>query len=272
MIAGRRERVVISCVTFETVKISDPIRLYEATKVHLIHYIENPDSEKGKVYQKFYDRVCELTREYSKNILIIEHNAVVTDFKIMLKTAHNIINEEYKNDPHSDIFINISAGTSEYAAAAAIASMMFSNTIPFSVSTDEFQVKDLSIYCDDNNNLVGLTKKIKDLKIIPKYSVDSPNKNLVLGLKIFDSFDKIEKSPKGPEMIQLLKNNKLWYRGSFSEESQKRSEAVYYYRDFVKSWMLEEWIYKDKHTKKYHLTDKGKTVLNTFYCDDKLLL
>jgi len=259
-------------VTFETVKISDPVALYDATKIHLVHYIEDPSSEKGKIYQMFYDRVCELIHQYSKNIPIIEHNAVVTDFGTMLKTVHNIINEEYKKDPHSDIFINISAGSSEYAAAAAIASMMFSNTIPFSVSTEEFQVKDISIYRDNDNNLVGLTKKIKDLKVISKYSVNSPDKNLVLGLKIFDSLSKMEKTSKGPDMVHLLKKNKLWYRGSFPEESKKRSEAVYYYRDFVKPWMSEEWIYKDKHTKKYYLTEKGKTILNTFYCSDKPFL
>ena len=269
-ITGRRERPIISCVTFDTIKVSDPVKLYDATKVHLIHYIFDPTSEKGKIYQKFYDRVCYLIREKSQNIPIIEHNANVTNFTEMLKTVYGIIENEYDLNPSSDVFVNISAGSSEYAAAAAIASMMFPGTIPFSVATDKYQVEETDIYFNKEGNPVGLAKSVKEPKVIPKYQVNSPDEKLVLGLKILNCLNDSGTPPKGPIMIYLLKKNKLWRRGEFPEESRNRSEAVYYQRDFVNLWLSENWIYKDKYTKKYYLTECGMIVLKTFYVDKNI--
>ena len=90
MPSGRRERVVISCVTFETFKIVDPAVYYAATKVHLIHY-SDPSDNKNLIYSEFYDQVCNMIQESLPRTKIIEHKAPVFNFTTMLRTVLNII-------------------------------------------------------------------------------------------------------------------------------------------------------------------------------------
>jgi len=277
MSSGRRERVVISCVTFETVKVAEPVKFYDATKVHLIHYIRDPDSDQGKTYAEFYDRVCEIINENATTpVEIIDYKENVNDFTAMLKTILQIIENENRNEEPADIFVNISAGTSEYAAAAAIASMMMPGTIPFSVRTEEYQVKNVKNVFYDMNKPIGLTKSVKDPKRLPKYSMPIPDRNLVLGLKILDRMNKSRRPPKGPEMIDALKKHNLWRRDAEEDTSKNehdakvkmaRSDSVYYYRDYISKWLSEGWVYKDTFKKRYFLTDKGEIILGTFYCE-----
>jgi len=279
MVSGRRERVVISCVTFETVKIAEPIKFYDATKVHLIHYTRDPESLNGKIYTEFHDRVCEMINENATTpIAILSHNENVNDFTAMLRMVLQIMEEENEKEEPADIFINISAGTSEYAAAAAIASMMVPGTIPFSVRTDEYQVNNVRDVFYDENGPVGLTRSVRDPQRLPKYSMPIPDRNLVLGLRILNEMNKNKRPSKGPMMIGALKEHSLWRRESEeyalknehdAQIKTARSDSVYYYRDYISRWLSEGWVYKDNFKKKYFLTDKGEIVLGTFYCRTK---
>jgi len=277
MASGRRERIVISCVTFETVKISDPIKFYEATKVHLIHYVKDASSEDGKIYTEFYRRVCELIKENATApVEIIGHTENVNDFTAMLRTVLRIIEEENCSDEPPDIFVNISAGTSEYAAAAAIASMMMPGTIPFSVSTIEYQVKDVKETFYNDDKPVGLTKSVRSPKVLPKYSMPIPDKNVVLGLSILDHMNKKKLPTKGPDVIRALREKGLWRRecgeivlDNHGKMKITRSDSVYYFRDFIDKWLSNGWVYRDDFKKRYFITDEGRTVLDTFYCKTK---
>ena len=280
MLSGRRERIAISCVTFETTKITDPIKFYEATKIHLIHYVRDPNTENGKIYTDFYKRVCEIIETDSKNPTeIIEHIENVNDFTAMLRTVLSIIEEENSKIEPSDIFVNISAGTSEYAAAAAIASMMTPGTIPFSVATNTYKIKGAEEIRDafyQSGKPIGLTATVREPKRLPRYSIPIPDKNLIMGLKILDEMNKKKQSPKGSTMIKALKEEGLWRRdsGEFSihpssdeKFKETRSDSVYYHRDYISKWQKNGWIYKDEFKKRYFLTEEGKIVLNTFYCE-----
>jgi hypothetical protein len=271
--AGRRNRIVISCVTFETIKITEPIKYYQATRAHLIHYIKEPDTEKGKVYAEFFERVCELIEDDCPDI--IEHKASVSDFSAMLKTVFAIIQCENNCPDPSDIYINISAGSSEYVAAATIASMMLPGTIPFSVPTKDYMVEEnvRNIFFE-NKKPVGLTKTIWEPKPIPKYTISVPERHLVDGLKILLEMERRNHYPKGSEMIPILKSRGIWYRGetvecqTADEDKVKRIDSVYYQRDFVSIWLDNGWIKKDKLKKRYVLTDEGRSVVETFYVEN----
>ena len=58
--SGRKKRIMVACVTFETSKVVEPALYYEVNKVHIIHYVKDPASESGKVYDSFCNRVKEL--------------------------------------------------------------------------------------------------------------------------------------------------------------------------------------------------------------------
>ena len=260
--------MVISCVTFETFKITEPTVHYDATKVHLIHYTD-PSDERNKIYEEFYERVCELIRKGLPKAEIIEHRATVYDFTTMLRTMLNII----RSEGDADIFVNISAGTSEYTAAAVIASMMVPGTIPFSVSTKEYSIPDgdlRKIYYS-NSVPVGLTASTYDPKALPRYTIDIPEEHLVRGLRILDEKSKNDRHASGTVVIDALKEFNIWFRKdrrNDNEIEKKRYEAVCYQRDFVDRWKEKGWIDKDRKTAKYNVTDAGRIVLNTFYVEE----
>ena len=114
MSSGRKRRIMIACVTFETAKITEPIEFYEANRIHLIRYSKDPD-DKEIIYNLFYERVVELVGQMGRDIEIVEHNEVVFDFRTMLRTVLEIIQSENRKEEGCEIYVNVSAGTSAQA-------------------------------------------------------------------------------------------------------------------------------------------------------------
>ena len=113
MASGKKDRIVISCVTFDVAKVVSPIVHYEASRVHLIHYVKSDD-----IYQEFYDEVCARISEEIPRCEIVEHNAEVFDFAKMMNVVSRIMEDEIERaEIRPDIYVNVSAGTSEYSAA-----------------------------------------------------------------------------------------------------------------------------------------------------------
>ena len=274
MATGKRERVMISCVTFETVKITEPVKFYDVNRIHLIHYIREPGSYNGNIYNDFFNEVCNIINKCSGNeIKIIGYEEQVSQFLPMLKLILNIIEEEFSSSEPVDLFINISAGTSEYTAAAVIASMMNPAVIPFSVSTEQYTVKGEMIKSAyyRNGAPVGLTETIFEPTIMPKYSMPMPDRNLVIGLRILNEANESKHNTKGPEIIKKLKEQGLW-RGPNTGKTDRRGEvsaekgdSVYYHRDYVSRWLSNGWVEKDDFRKKYVLTEEGLRIIETFY-------
>ena len=275
MATGRRKRIMIACVTFETVKVAEPVKFYETSKIHIIHYIKDPTNPQSRMYVEFYDRVCGLIKSNDGDAEIVEHNVKVSDFSSMLRTVLNIIENERKESNDCDIFVNISSGTSEYAAASTIASMMKENITTFSVNTKEYTIRDyegVKAAYYNNNVPIGLTKAVYEPTTLTSYKISIPQEHLVRALRILDERNQKKLSVKGPQMIQALKDGGIWYReityDDLNERSrQKLSEAVYYQRDYVNKWIDTNWVQKDELTKRYQLTNEGKTIVETFYID-----
>jgi hypothetical protein len=286
MASGRKNRVVISCVTFETAKIIEPIKHYQATHVHLIWYTKDPGSESGKVYKKFYDHVYNECKSLPLVDKIEGHNERVSDFTTMLSVVLDIIQRERKEDALCDIYVNISAGSSEYAAAAAIASMMASQkessatgtTTPFSVATKEYTVPvemipEIYFDKDDKEVPIGLTKEVHDPVRMPCYHIEMPERHLVTALRIFYNRKKSKQPVTNTKMIaELEKNEEIWFHGETyigkrdeDSDKEKRSKTVYYQRNFIDKWKDKGWIQKDELTKKYTVTEQGEMILRTFY-------
>jgi hypothetical protein len=270
MSSGRRDRVMIACVTFETVKITNAIEYYKTTRNHLIHYVKDPASENGKIYSDFYERVNQIIRDNSiDDTEIIEHNKNVNNFPVMLQTVLGILESEYKAADNSDIFINISAGTAEYTSAATLAAMMYPKSIPFSISSKKFTTENFvrEIYYK-NGVPIGLTSETYPPKAIPKISIPVPDEKLVRGLRILDGLNAEKGSTKGPRVISELKKQGIWFREENTEinkTARAKNDSVYYYRDFITKWLENNWVYRDKYTKKYLLTEEGKRIVDTFF-------
>ena len=249
---------MVACVTFETSKVVEPALYYEINKAHIIHYVKDPTSENGMIYDSFCQRVCELLREESpREVEVVIHNERVSDFSVMLRTVLSIIQSENDSEEGCEIYVNISAGSPEYSSAATVASMMVPGTIPFSVGTQEYtvpteRIKD--VYFVDGMP-VGLTKSTYPPRTMPIYTINIPEEHLVRG-----------------RMVQALKDAGLWYRDTESDDpdrksNQRQTEAVYYQRDFITKWSRNGWIRKDELRNRYLLTEDGINIINTFYLE-----
>jgi len=276
MTANRKERIMIACVTTETVKVSDPVAYYDATCVHLIHYIrykDNSQREVSNIYAGFYKEICKTILINNHNTTIKEHNENVDNFSVMLRTILNIIEHEEECDEGREIYVNMSAGTNEYSAAASVAAMMHPGTTLFSVPTVEYTMRKDKIlkkafYSDDVP--VGAAKKVGIPNELPQYHVDMPDRNLVLGLRILQDKNDNQLSTTSGQMVLALKNAGLWRNGNSWDSrvtKKKRSnEAVYYQRAYIDKWLKNGWIEKNG-SRKYTLTSEGKDTVSSFYTE-----
>ena len=110
--SGRKKRIMVACVTFETAKVVEPALYYEINKAHIIHYVKDPLSESGMIYDSFFRRVCELLEtESPRSVEVVVHNERVSDFSVMLRTVLSIIQAENSGEDGCEIYVNISSGS-----------------------------------------------------------------------------------------------------------------------------------------------------------------
>lgn len=266
--SGRRCRVMIACVTFETAKVADPVRYYECNKVHILHYTKK-DAPKRNVYQEFYDETCRLIREQNGDSVTIEgHNGSVSNFSRVLTSILSIIESEQRMGL-CDIFINISAGSPEYSAAAAIAAMMSENVLPFSVNSKEYSIsseEEIRSAYYSNGRPVGLTVSTYEPRAMPKYTIEKPPEHLVRALRVLNDLNEGRCRTKSTNIVPILREKGIWFREG-GGSSGKQSDAVNYHRDFVSKWLANGWVEKDDLRKRLILTDEGRNVIETFYHD-----
>ena len=260
MSSGRKERILISCVSFEVAKIVDPAIYYEATRVHLIHY------GKEEVYQEFYDEVVKRLDEGLPKATVIEYgDDPIFDFERMMNLVLRIIRVEQKEYPSADIYVNISAGPSEYCAASLIASMMMKNITPFNVSSEKYQVplsKIKDVFYEDGRP-IGMTKTTREPNAFSTYAIQKPDEKLVLGLGLLDEQMANKRPTSAPVMIPLLAENGLidYTKTDFGKPDQK--STMNYQRNFIDRWLSNGWVEKVSK-REMMITDEGRTILDVF--------
>ncbi len=258
-------RVAAACVTFETVKVTSPIAyMGKVDRVYLLHYIQSDAMGVENIYGSFYQEVVRQLREEQGISDIRPIWVKVYRFPDVLQKMVEILSTE--RDEGNTVYVNISAGPNEYAAAAAIASMMVENARPFTVGTEVYQVpeEDLTIYFEGNAP-VGMSKKVFDPRDLPCFHIDMPEQDVVRGLRVLGT--RLEKGHRTSyaAMIGALKDEGCWERPP--EEDARgvtQAEKMYYSRHFIREWTEKDWVVRDRRGR-LELTDDGRTVTKVFY-------
>ena len=274
--ARAKEVVVVSCVTFETAKVVDPIFFYQATRVHLINYVKDENDPDLKVYGDFCQEVINQLRERMgmRDDQIVLHRRPVYDFSSMMEVLHCVLKEE-KGPAIEDkeVYVNVSAGTAEYTAAATIASMMVPGVKPFTVSTRKYFVppeKLREIYYEDNRP-VGMSKEVRDPSLLGIYPIEEPPEDLVRGLRILHEMMKAKKRTSQKNVIQELETKGVWRyehkpRRPGSDKAKKdQSVTMHYRRHFLEKWKERGWLCQGD--RRLEITESGLCIINTFYKD-----
>ena len=278
----RIDRIVISCVTFDTVMITDPIEHYDATKAYLVHYSKKNDDE----YNECFKRVLEILEEgfntvvsdygmsefgydsgsigaeikKQKNLNVIDVNCEkVYVFQDMLRVLFSIIRKERAISSKNPIYVNVSAGTSEFSAAALIASMMFENVEAFSVGTMEYTIVGMDPYRDrETGKFIGISKAVYPPRPINGFKLSQPEKNFILALRLYNEMG----FPSATKMIRALKDEGLWN----SPNGDLPNEKMRYQRRYIDEWVKDGLIEKNGRGK-YSLSPEGEFAINTYYTD-----
>jgi len=247
-------RVVISCVSFETVKVVEPILYYRADKAYLIH------SSTKRPYIDFFNEVVKQLKK--KRIPCEEIDIYYGDFSLVMKSVREIIRKEKAKGNH--VYVNIGAGPQVYSSAAMIASMM-EGAVPFNAPTEEWTVKDATKVFYEDGRPVGNARKVKDPVRIPVFDVNPPDPQLVRGLSIWKQITEKWKIRPTREIMASFEENGLiddiWEDDRRKKHSQ--SALMRYRRNYLEKWESEGWIQKDRRGK-YSLTDQGEMILEIF--------
>ena len=229
----------------------------------------------ASVYSEFFEEVIkEIRGGIGNNPEIIEIVADVSNYSCMLNAVHSIIEKENGSRMPPDIYVNLSAGSSDYVAAASMVSMMYDNVIPFTVKTKSYTIGEEGIrktYYSSDGKPIGMSKDVHDPCAISKINVPRPDKNLVLSLRIVSRLISENDRVRASKMIYELKKNGFWIRKyderDLNEKSCPRNDLTYFHRDFMDRWMSNHWIEKDEFSNTYRLTSNGKRILEIFYND-----
>ncbi len=258
-----QRRVMICCVTFETVKVTQPIDYIKAEKIYILHY-GNP----GTVYAEFYDEVVKSLR--AEGIDQLEDvNIEVFRFSILLEKLVSIMTRERADG--NDVYVNISAGTSEFAAAATVAAMMVEGVKPFTVHVKKYTIKDdegIRKAYFESGKPVGVAKEVRDPVTLPVFPIEMPPRDLVVGLRILRERVENRKSTKYGEMIRALTEAGVWeHRPENLKRNELQAAKMYYSRHFIDGWVKQGWISGKEGRGKPKITDSGNNVTEVFYKD-----
>jgi hypothetical protein len=272
---GKKERVVICCLTTEIVKVVEPVRFYEATKVHIIAYPSGSETDPVLgFYNKFLEEACKRIESLGR-VKVVVHRANITDYQQMLRTIIQIVAEVRKDHgDFADIYVNLSSGTPEYIAGAMVASTQDDCLVAFSVRT-----KRMSMDIDDalkaytvGSNLVGRTSEVYDPNMITTFGSERPPNKFVCCLATMKVMNDNNRSPSFNDIIDELKSDGVWdyvpeAKKTRTDESQK--ERMFYRRNYIDPMVARGWIVEDTVKRnRYILTKKGESVVDVYYRDD----
>ncbi|MEM2870045.1 MAG: DUF6293 family protein [Thermoplasmata archaeon] len=243
-------RIVVSCVTFETVMVVKPIEFYRADRVYLIHYARKPP------YTDFLREVESQLKPLVRECERVEVN--VNSFRDVLRVLLQIIRREKGAGNH--VYVNISAGPNVYGAAALVACGM-EGAIPFSVGVKEYTVRDMSVYCVDGK-LVGLARAVYDPTPLPEFEIRAPKREHVAGLGVLDKMLRQRAILSASNIVRRLEREGLM-SAVFDQRGRVTQSAIMRYRrNFLEPWLRNQWV-RGKG-RELSITELGRTVLEIF--------
>ena len=265
--SGKRVTTVIACTTMETVRVSEPAVFYEADRLHII-YMAEKGSEKEEYYSSVVD-VIENAVSKNRSVEVFRHNETVYRYNVMLHVVNEIIRKEKEEfGDFVDIYINISSGTPEYAAAAICASMMNQGTIPFTVG-----VKEHTIPFDKYREMtsvdgmpVGDAKAVYNPKMVETFKIEPPDEELVKYLQFFDSLEGRPYTPR--RIIALLEENGIWRFVSDKKNPSKSAPTMAYNRNVRDPLIQNGWLKNGPSRNRWIVTPAGRAILDMFTDED----
>ena len=262
--SGKRTIVVISCTTNETVRVYQPALEYEPDRLHLI-YMTKKDSKKKEFFECLVEEIESRIKE-KRDVEVIRHNDTVYSFSRMLRLVNSIIKDEKERcGQFLHIYVNISSGSAEYAAAAMAACMMNKDCIPFTVAVKDHTMsfEDYQRMVTKDGHVIGNALTVYDPKMIETFNIEPPDEVLVRYLRFFDSLGNRPHTPA--TIIRLLETNGIWrYVPVRKENTTKNAVTMQYNRNVLQPLKDKGWLIEGSSKNRFIITPAGRAILDIF--------
>ena len=269
--SGRKERIVIECVMMDVPLVVEPALYYEADTVHLIHYSKNHTGKVGNTYKKFFAEAKKQICARSK-AAVIDHDANVYDFPIMMRTVLEIVCEERKRTGGiMDIYVNISAGTTEYSAAAMLVCMQNKSLTAFTVRTSEYMIQneDIERLLYKDGRPIGFSASVEEPEMIVTFDPDKQDAQLVACLGVLKETKARKRNVYFIDLINGLKIIGAWdyepdRKRSKTDDEQK--EIMYLKRAYMEPMVKKGWVVKNELVKgRWDITPEGEAIIEIYH-------
>lgn len=260
MPSGRRESVLIFCISPITKMYLPSIEHYEPDTIHV--FVGNGDDPISIIGRRNWDSVK--SKLGCKNI--IEHIVDISDYEGILGTITGIKKDlENRYGDNLDIFINISSGTPEFSSAGMFASMLPQRAIAFRVCSEYgLSVEDLSVLFDKLNGSI----EIKEPEMVTGLRNDNPEDEMISFLNIVNDLLKETKYPKYRTIIDRLKEEGSWSydperKSGYGRTPLAEREDRYLKRHYIATALENGWIERPS-ANTMRLTPSGRAYVSVY--------
>jgi len=260
MSSGRREIVMIFCANPLSRLYLAPLSHYRPDIVHA--FVGNGDDAVSSAARDIFSSSkgeigpCE----------VIEHDIDTSDYNTVLGEIIDIttgLQKEYGDD--LDIFINITSGTPEFAAAG-----MFASMLPLSVTAFKMDV-DCTMTAEDLSDIVGKINGSVDVSGFERVTClknDVPDDEMISFLSVVRKLLKHTKYPRERDMINALKEADAWSYDPYRKSGRGRTdleekEERYLERNYIAKALENGWLEKPS-PRTMRLTKSGEAYIGVY--------
>ena len=260
MSSGRRESVMIFCISPISRLYLDPIEYYGPDTVHA--FIGDGDDPLSELQRRIYDS----SKEDIECKKVTEHRLDITDYDAVLGEIVDIMSQlrdRYGDD--LDIFINISSGTPEFSAAGMFASMLPLSAKAFRVdTTSTLTAEEMSGIIERINDTI----LISEPKMVTGLKNDAPDEEMIVFLNIVDDLLHQTRYPKYRTIIQRLKDDDVWSydpgrKSGYGRTSLEEKEERYLQRHYISKALENGWLERPS-SRTMRITESGKAYISVF--------
>ena len=261
MSSGKRISVLVFCISPVKELYLGPIEHYEPD---LIYALVDPGDGNTEKFQR--DQYDSLKKEF-KCRDINDLSVDTRDYNEVLATLVDLkksLNSQFGD--RLDLFINISSGTNEYAAAAMFASMLPEPSTAFRVD-----VSDSRLSYETISGISGTLSDSLDFSEPERYPVhtqQNPDEEMAAFLSIMKALLTVSRSPRRSDVIDQLKAAGFWSYDPQRKTNSGRSdlddkENMYLKRHYIDPAVKNGWL-ECPCRNVFRLTELGRSYISIY--------
>ena len=265
--SGKRCRAVVACTDLDVRSVVDPIRFYEADQVILL--TDNDDNDPlFPIRQKILEEIRSELEDYT----IMTYPTGIRDCYGMMGELWRLFSPD-RIDCMSDIYVNLSSGTVEFAIAAMSVCRKTERAVAFTVMTKEYALtsEDISKILFREDRSPGYSLKVSVPAMVMMMDLDRDRTELAECLRMMSEMRIDERNVSFSDIIARMKSCGRWdytpdRRRGKTDDAQK--ERMFFKRNFLNPMMELGWIKEDRVMKnRFRLTPQGRMILEIYYGD-----